>query len=122
MKVWKATMFLWWEVAVMRKLLSANFARLGKDKVFWITAVAVFISSLVTIFNSSGSADLMISSGYPVTLDDYFFNHAPMMGLYYAVFISLFLGTEYSDGTIRNKLAVGHRRLDVYLANYMTCH
>ena len=43
------------------------------------------------------------------------------MGLVAAVFISLFVGSEYSDGTIRNKLVVGHSRMRIYLANLIVC-
>lgn len=104
----------------MSKLLSANLARLWKDKVFWITMISVFLFSLINMWNSDRSAEAMTQSGFIVTLDDYYFNMAPYSGLVCAVFISLFLGTEYSDGTMRNKLTVGHTRNHVYLANFFT--
>ena len=100
----------------MRKLTSAHFSRLIKDKAFWLISAVVLVGSLVAILNCSRSAAEMIASGYIVTLDDYFFTQAPFMGLYFAVFISLFLGTEYADGAVRNKLVVGASRLDVYLS------
>lgn len=105
----------------MRKLLNANFARLWKDKAFWCNAAVVLIVSLAVSLQGSGSAQNMMAMGYMVTLDDYFYNNANMMGLFYAIFVSLFLGTEYSDGTIRNKLLIGHRRGAVYAASFLTC-
>ena len=37
------------------------------------------------------------------------------------MFVSLFVGTEYSDGTIRNMFVSGQKRGAVYLANLITC-
>lgn len=105
----------------MRKLLSANFARLWKDTTFWAVLLLVFLSSLITIWNGARSVEAMSESGYFRTLDDYYFSPAPYMGIVYAAFISLFLGTEHSDGTMRNKLVVGHTRTNVYLANFLVC-
>lgn len=105
----------------MNKLLSANFIRLWRDKSFRIIAAIVLIASFSVVLNSGYRAVETIASGITVTSDAFFFNHAPFMGLYYASFVSLFLGVEYSDGTIRNKLVVGHRRRDIYLANFITC-
>lgn len=105
----------------MRKLLSANFARLRKDKVFRVILIVVLLSSLVSIWNCDRSAELMARSGYVVTLDDYYFKQASVMGIFFVIFVSLFLGTEYSDGTMRNKLIIGHRRIHIYLANYIAC-
>ncbi|MGN0205564.1 MAG: ABC transporter permease [Coprococcus sp.] len=105
----------------MRKLLSASFSRLWKDKLFWIMTAAMFIFSLITMLSSAHSANVMSQSGYVRTLDDYFFNLAPLMGLFDAIFISMFLGTEYADGTMRNKLIVGHTRRHIYLTNFIVC-
>ena len=38
-----------------------------------------------------------------------------------SVLITLFIGTEYSDKTIRNRLVVGHSRFEVYLSNLIIC-
>lgn len=103
----------------MTKLLSANLARLRRDTIFWVVTAAVLLSSLAAAFNASYSAAAMIASGYSIIADDYFFNTAPMMGMFCAVFISLFLGTEYGDGAVRNKLTVGHRRDSIYLAGFL---
>lgn len=105
----------------MRRLLSANFARLRRDRSFWIILAGMFLLSLAMIFSSARSAASMASRGYIRPLDKYYFVLAPYMGIVFAVFVSLFLGTEYSDGTMRNKLGVGHSRGDIFLANFFTC-
>lgn len=106
----------------MRRLLSANFARLRKDRSFWCLLVIIVAISLVSVWTSD-SIEVMESRGYAVRMEDYYFGDAPVafMGVFFALFASLFLGTEYSDGTIRNKLAVGHRRDQVFLAGFFTC-
>lgn len=105
----------------MRKLLAANFNRLRKDKFAWCVLAVVIIASFVSTFNSARSCEAMLNRGYVRSLDDYFFSQAPIMGACIALFASTFLGTEYSDGTIRNKLIVGHRRIHVYLSNFVVC-
>lgn len=40
--------------------------------------------------------------------------------LFSAIFASLFLGTDYSNGTIRNKLIIGCKRTDIYFSNLIT--
>lgn len=105
----------------MRKLLSANFARLKKNKAFWFTIAVVFLLSFISILNGARSAKVMVENDFVVTLENYYFNQAPFMGLFSLIFVSLFLGTEYSDGTIRNKLMVGHTRENIYLSNFIVC-
>lgn len=105
----------------MRKLLSANFSRLLKDKIFWLEMILIVIISMGIMLRGIGDIPGMEEIGYPVTIDDYYYSLSPMLGLFIAIFVSLFLGTEYSDGIIRNKLVVGHTRADIYLANFVVC-
>lgn len=105
----------------MNRLLSAGYVRLGKSASFWVVTLAVFLSSFIGILNCARSARIMASEGFVVSLERYYFNQAPFIGLFIPVFISLFLGTEYSDGTLRNKLIVGHTRLHIFLSNFILC-
>ena len=42
-------------------------------------------------------------------IDNGFFGCALFIGIVMAVFCSLFIGTEYSEGTIRNKIIIGQK-------------
>ena len=53
--------------------------------------------------------------------DNLFFASLPYYAVACAVFVSLFVGTEYADGTLRNKIIVGHARWEVYLSTYLVC-
>ena len=105
----------------MGKLLSANFMRLWKNKVFWCSLAAMLVLAVAAMLNGCRQASMDEMAVYRYTLDHYYFYLAPVVGLFCAVFTSLFLGTEYGDGTIRNKLVVGHGRTAVYLANALVC-
>lgn len=104
----------------MNKLLSANFSRLMRDKIFWIAA-AVMLALSAYIIIDSASAREIVEENNVQTLNSVYFNLLPVILFFYSVFISLFIGTEYSDGTIRNKIVIGHSRLNIYFSNYITC-
>ena len=104
----------------MKKLLHANFSRLIRSKVFLICAAVMFISSVaLTLYSASFVKNF--EEDYKFYLDVFVFNLAPYTALLSAVFITLFIGTEYSNKTIRNKLIVGHTRTNIYLADFITC-
>lgn len=98
----------------MSKLLRAGFARLKKDKVFWIGIIFMVV---VGLFIPVRNYIDMLESGYESTFDSYFFGFSLFTGVIAAVFVSLFVGKEYSDGTMRNKIVVGHTRSAIYLSN-----
>lgn len=100
----------------MSRLLSANFMRIKRSGVFWLcTAFMAGLALVVQYFNYRE-----ICKGLSPALESDLFAYVPFSGIVAAVFISLFLGTEYSDGTIRNKVVIGHSRTSIYLSNLIT--
>lgn len=103
----------------MSKLIYANIVRMIKSKIFWIseiflTGYSIFVYAMAAVNVKNG----MGNTGWTV----YFFNEMLFIHVVMAIFIPFFIGVEYSDGTIRNKIAVGHRRMDIYLANVVVCY
>jgi len=90
----------------MSGLLRAGFARLVRDRLFRLMTAA---------FAVWGAVVAKTMEEQP--LEFQLFQYAPLVGLALAVFVSLFLGEEYSSGAIRNKIIAGHSRKAVYLAN-----
>ncbi len=99
----------------MNKLLSAGFARLKKDKFFWVCVGLMAAVAWYTVFTVC--LNRKEYDGYNVGLDAILFGHVFCMGILTAAFSGLFIGTEYSGGTIRNKLVIGHTRRDIYLSS-----
>ena len=102
----------------MSKLLSANFMRLRKEKIFWV--LFFFMCMLGIVFPTLIKIDEM-RTGFINNIDNAFGQYAAFIGIVMAIFCSFFIGQEYSDGTIRNKIISGKKRTDIYLANFVTC-
>lgn len=103
----------------MRKLLTANFSRLWKEKMFWIAFAFMSIGSACFSWMSYNTA--MKNTNIEFYVEDMMFNMLPMIGFVFLFFISMRLGTEFDEHTIRNKLVVGYNRTQVYFAEYITC-
>lgn len=104
----------------MSRLFSANMMRLKKSKIFWLEEIFMVGYALFVYISAHSN---MVSSG---AVEDwnwniYFFNVLLLLGFIVALFVSGFFDAEYSDGVIRNKLMVGHKRRDIYLVNFGTC-
>ncbi len=98
----------------MTNLLSANLFRLRKSRLFWVTLL------LCAAAGAWQPIQTYLEYQRKFPLDAVFFVYAMLIGLVLSVSLSLLFGSEYSDGAIRNKLAAGHTRLSVYLANLIT--
>lgn len=98
----------------MRNLLSANFLQLRKSVLFWgLLAVSFGLGALIA-FNY-----YEMSREESIPLDGAFFSYPILACILTAVFIPLFLGAEYSGGSIRSKVAAGHSRPLIYGANLL---
>ena len=62
-----------------------------------------------------------VQYGFTVSLADMATVYMLVLIFMIPTFVSLFIGTEYSDGTIRNKLVIGHTRMSIYFSNLITC-
>ena len=96
----------------MYKLLNAGFSRLMKNKIFWGIVIITIIIALGLVLNRISSSGFFENEIEPVLT-----NYILFIGFFIAIFTSLFVGTEYSDGAIRNKIVVGHTRKNIYLSN-----
>lgn len=103
----------------MNKLLRSNFSRLWKNKLFWLCMGAMLVYSIVYMLNGCRQA-VMDMTEYEYGLEQYYFHFALSIGFFCTLFGSMFFGTEYSDGTIRNKMIVGHTRTDIYMSSLAT--
>ncbi|MGN0600355.1 MAG: ABC transporter permease subunit [Oscillospiraceae bacterium] len=102
----------------MSKLLSANLNRLMKDKIFILFTAGIFLFSSYVML-CSVYADIKYDADN--TLDYRYYDVLPYAGIIISAFVALFIGTEHGDGTMHNKIAVGHTRRDIYFADIITC-
>lgn len=101
----------------MRNLFAASMHRLKKELPFLLLLAAMVLLGTILVLSSFIN---YLNYEEITNLEDIFFIYMVVIGIVIAAFSSLFLGTEYSDGTLRNKLVCGHSRTAVYLSNLLT--
>lgn len=110
----------------MSRLIKAEYARLLHSGSFWLAAIAVTffsIASPVILYsdirkNPEAYQDLDIALR---NIDGPLFAASMLLMIILAVFMGIFISTEYSDGTIRNKIITGHKRSHIYLSKLIVC-
>ena len=100
----------------MRKLITASFSRLWKEKIFWFVFLIMSIGSVC--YNWIGYNE---ATKAQICVEDMIFCMLPMSSFVFTLFICMRLGTEFEEHTIRNKFIVGYSRTQVYFAEYITC-
>ena len=107
----------------MLELLRFEYYRLLKSKFLWVLAALSFILPMLTailinfLIKQIGvdfdeidmdRTNIRLFTWYIVS---YFYERLPLA---LAVFIPLFIGRDYKDGFIRNKLTAGHSRIEIF--------
>lgn len=104
----------------MAKLLRADFRRLWRSRVFYVALLAWIVFAVTVVLARYRDASVLQGQGYD-NLDFLLFIAATYSPLLVAAFVSLFVGTEHSDGALRNKLITGSSRIGVYFSNLAVC-
>ena len=81
----------------MYNLLRAGFYRLKKDIIFWLFLFVTIGASIFALFRIAECGDC-------TNLYNFINEYLIYIGLFMSMFISIFVGKEYSEGIIRNKI------------------
>ncbi len=104
----------------MGELTRCGLFRLKKDRVFWACFGVMLCAAVAQLSIAARQCRMMAAEGYIVNLESSFFRLLPAIGLFVGIFTGLYLGTDHSEGALRNRLMVGHSREKVYLAELGT--
>ena len=97
----------------MAKLLSADLDRVFRSKWFWLCLGGMLMMAVAFIIMQYTAMD------YSVPLSRVVFLPMSFYGLAVAALVSLFVGEDFSDGFIRNKIIAGHWRFAVFASNLL---
>ena len=102
----------------MRNLLSAGFVRLWRCKTLWFSCAFLAAATVRSIWTRYSEG---VRYGYHSSLDSAFLYDVLFIAFLIPIVCTLFIGKDYSDGTIRNKVICGHNKSSLYLSNLILC-
>lgn len=105
----------------MSNLLSAELHRMFRHRYYWIGTILFGCIPYLSMYLIR-QADIRHNNPKPEPPDGILFAGTFYLPILIAVFVCLHIGSEYSDKTIRNKIALGHSRTMVYLVNWIVCN
>lgn len=110
----------------MSRLIKAEYARLFHSLIFWLAVITttffgILIPSSITYdIKQNWELYQRMDINYR-NIDGNLFTAPIMLMIMLAVFMAIFISTEYSDGTIRNKIINGHKRAHIYFSKLLIC-
>lgn len=103
----------------MRKLLAADFYMLRRSAAFWL---ALFFMAANTTVLVIATYNMLTEYGYDpgaYTIEASMFCMLPGIGIINAIWVHLFIGSDYDEGTIRNKFISGHTRRAIFFSHWL---
>lgn len=111
----------------MLELVKFEYYRILRSKFIWVLAALAFILPLLAaivinyLINGFRVSDVDIDRTnvrfFTWYVISFFYERLPLA---LAIFIPLFIGRDYKDGFIRNKLTAGHKRMDIFASAVIT--
>ena len=96
----------------MGNLMRANLSRIFKNKFYIAFLAFVLVFSLWFLFYNYEA----LSYYENAVPEEHFFEALSCAPFAFAAFVPLYVGREFSDNTIRNKILAGHTRLAIFSA------
>ena len=84
----------------MIKLLNANFYRLKKSIIFWVLLLIMGLMGFFLYINYNGINSSCVDCSNQLGI--VFFGFSSLNWLILPIFISIFIGSDYSNGAIKN--------------------
>lgn len=97
----------------MRKLLAADSKRMIRSRWFWLCMAGMLSMAGVFVVMQHTAMD------YTVPLSRVIFLPMSFFGLFAAAFVSLFVGEDFGDGFIRNKVIAGLSRYSIFVSSLL---
>ena len=100
----------------MTRLLRSDLCRLLRSRAFAATNALFFALGCIYYCLAGVNLSRLGAEDFVPQASEYMFLPVMYIGLALAVFCPFFAGSEYAFGTIKNKLAVGCGRAEIYLS------
>lgn len=104
----------------MRKLLSADFILLLRSKIFWATFVVMLAGTIMLNLSFHNTMQLHGYIASDWTAEGAIFCMMPGIGTINALWLHFVIGSDYDQGTLRNKITAGHTRGAIFLSHWLT--
>ena len=103
----------------MRRLLKADLHLLWRSTAFWLALLFMTASTVILVITTY---NMLTEYGYDpgqYTIEATMFCMLPGIGIINAIWLHLLIGSDYDQGTIRNKLICGHTRRDIFFSHWL---